>query len=135
MPHASITVRVVLSISTYSFPTFYFFFLMIPRPPRSTLFPYTTLFRSHAARDGRSRQLRADDRPDDGRPAHGAHHEPGAVSYCGRRGARSVAPRRRAARRRPHGAPAARHPTTAGNDRQRLKRNRPVKEQIGRYDA
>src|SRR5947208_6835353 len=24
-----------------------FFFLMIPRPPRSTLFPYTTLFRSH----------------------------------------------------------------------------------------
>src|SRR3712207_9122435 len=27
-----------------------FFFLMIRRPPRSTLFPYTTLFRSHAAR-------------------------------------------------------------------------------------
>src|SRR2546430_12456541 len=26
-----------------------FFFLMIRRPPRSTLFPYTTLFRSHAA--------------------------------------------------------------------------------------
>src|SRR5438034_4750837 len=25
-----------------------FFFLMIPRPPRSTLFPYTTLFRSQA---------------------------------------------------------------------------------------
>src|SRR5262245_65307999 len=25
---------------------FYFFFLMIRRPPRSTLFPYTTLFRS-----------------------------------------------------------------------------------------
>ena len=24
----------------------YFFFLMIRRPPRSTLFPYTTLFRS-----------------------------------------------------------------------------------------
>src|SRR2546427_9819992 len=28
-------------------PTFFFFFLMIRRPPRSTLFPYTTLFRSH----------------------------------------------------------------------------------------
>src|SRR2546430_12477546 len=27
-----------------------FFFLMIRRPPRSTLFPYTTLFRSLAAR-------------------------------------------------------------------------------------
>src|SRR5450830_1557127 len=26
-----------------------FFFLMILRPPRSTLFPYTTLFRSHCA--------------------------------------------------------------------------------------
>src|SRR6266536_6436739 len=29
----------------YSF-LFFFFFLMIRRPPRSTLFPYTTLFRS-----------------------------------------------------------------------------------------
>src|SRR2546430_12210411 len=29
----------------------YFFFLMIRRPPRSTLFPYTTLFRSLAAKD------------------------------------------------------------------------------------
>src|SRR3712207_7187787 len=28
-----------------------FFFLMIRRPPRSTLFPYTTLFRSHGAGD------------------------------------------------------------------------------------
>src|SRR5687767_15250919 len=27
---------------------FFFFFLMIRRPPRSTLFPYTTLFRSGA---------------------------------------------------------------------------------------
>src|SRR5256885_7042067 len=28
------------------FAAFFFFFLMIRRPPRSTLFPYTTLFRS-----------------------------------------------------------------------------------------
>src|SRR3712207_9172268 len=28
----------------------FFFFLMIRRPPRSTLFPYTTLFRSHDQR-------------------------------------------------------------------------------------
>src|ERR1044071_10257268 len=28
----------------------FFFFLMIRRPPRSTLFPYTTLFRSRFAR-------------------------------------------------------------------------------------
>src|SRR5438093_12289866 len=36
--------------------SFLFFFLMIRRPPRSTLFPYTTLFRSeevaHAGRSG-----------------------------------------------------------------------------------
>src|SRR6516164_10543462 len=34
--------------------SFHFFFLMIRRPPRSTLFPYTTLFRSmvrHGVRD------------------------------------------------------------------------------------
>src|SRR3712207_7884976 len=30
----------------YTMQFFYFFFLMIRRPPRSTLFPYTTLFRS-----------------------------------------------------------------------------------------
>src|SRR2546426_8692859 len=29
-----------------SLMSFFFFFLMIRRPPRSTLFPYTTLFRS-----------------------------------------------------------------------------------------
>src|SRR2546422_263851 len=31
--------------------SFFFFFLMIRRPPRSTLFPYTTLFRSPDWRD------------------------------------------------------------------------------------
>src|SRR5256885_3217035 len=37
--------------SAYAYPViFFFFFLMIRRPPRSTLFPYTTLFRSHASR-------------------------------------------------------------------------------------
>src|SRR6266540_6583173 len=35
-----------------SFPIF---FLMIRRPPRSTLFPYTTLFRSSTHPDGRRR--------------------------------------------------------------------------------
>src|SRR5438876_4938034 len=32
----------------FFFLFFVFFFLMIRRPPRSTLFPYTTLFRSRA---------------------------------------------------------------------------------------
>src|ERR1041385_9306573 len=37
------------SLSTVCLVSF-FFFLMIRRPPRSTLFPYTTLFRSPRAR-------------------------------------------------------------------------------------
>src|SRR2546422_8140701 len=40
--------------------TFFFFFLMIRRPPRSTLFPYTTLFRSLLVPGGGLR-------PDEGR--------------------------------------------------------------------
>src|SRR5438309_12077853 len=42
--------RVICSpILEWLFPIFsFFFFLMIRRPPRSTLFPYTTLFRSPA---------------------------------------------------------------------------------------
>src|SRR4051812_50179210 len=39
----------------------YFFFLMIRRPPRSTLFPYTTLFRS--PRLGRSHPRRGSGHP------------------------------------------------------------------------
>src|SRR6266446_8350261 len=34
-------------------PRVLFFFLMIRRPPRSTLFPYTTLFRSREVSDER----------------------------------------------------------------------------------
>src|SRR5256886_9889105 len=37
---------------------FFFFFLMIRRPPRSTLFPYTTLFRSRARRSPRESDRR-----------------------------------------------------------------------------
>src|SRR6266849_9252516 len=37
---------------------FFFFFLMIRRPPRSTLFPYTTLFRSQPSRHHRDGRVR-----------------------------------------------------------------------------
>src|SRR6266487_3002957 len=58
---------------------FFFFFLMIRRPPRSTLFPYTTLFRSgvqavhpprRAAAPRRAvlRRARSADRPAGARP-------------------------------------------------------------------
>src|SRR3989442_8357114 len=45
--------------STYAFFifVFFFFFLMIRRPPRSTLFPYTTLFRSGPSGAGKSTLL------------------------------------------------------------------------------
>src|SRR5258708_18608625 len=36
----------ILDAVTLLLSLFFFFFLMIRRPPRSTLFPYTTLFRS-----------------------------------------------------------------------------------------
>src|SRR2546425_6401002 len=39
-----------------------FFFLMIRRPPRSTLFPYTTLFRSHLRALTPHRRNRSDER-------------------------------------------------------------------------
>src|SRR6266705_5063624 len=37
-------------VSTFDDLLVFFFFLMIRRPPRSTLFPYTTLFRSPGGR-------------------------------------------------------------------------------------
>src|SRR6266850_5289128 len=58
---------------------FFFFFLMIRRPPRSTLFPYTTLFRSRRPRlllpalplhAGMGRARRQE--PDGARHPHGA---------------------------------------------------------------
>src|SRR2546422_7963725 len=59
----------------------FFFFLMIRRPPRSTLFPYTTLFRSrrHRSRGGsarrgaqRARPIGGSARPDSGRSGRGS---------------------------------------------------------------
>src|SRR5256885_16857794 len=72
-----------------------FFFLMIRRPPRSTLFPYTTLFRSRHGllrtvpallrRDGADRSAVGADSPPRTRPAGprrpappGRRHDPGA---------------------------------------------------------
>src|SRR5688572_33482934 len=45
-----ISISIFISSSLLHF-SFLFFFLMIRRPPRSTLFPYTTLFRSPSMRD------------------------------------------------------------------------------------
>src|SRR5205814_10356460 len=62
VPHDVILIVCISSIVLYSIRNFssfltshssfflFFFFLMIRRPPRSTLFPYTTLFRSQNAK-------------------------------------------------------------------------------------
>src|SRR6266498_5343855 len=62
---------------------FFFFFLMIRRPPRSTLFPYTTLFRL-AAREHHAPGPVAGD-PDRRDPAGAAPH-PGALAGDQQRG-------------------------------------------------
>src|ERR1039457_7539776 len=59
-PSAGANSSCVLSV----FPFDLFFFLMIRRPPRSTLFPYTTLFRSRRGRHCVHR------------PAHPRRHRP-----------------------------------------------------------
>src|SRR5260221_9660613 len=46
-----ITFPILLFLHSTQAPSCLFFFLMIRRPPRSTLFPYTTLFRSTSERD------------------------------------------------------------------------------------
>src|SRR6266511_5887060 len=78
----------------------FFFFLMIRRPPRSTLFPYTTLFRSHrpGVRRGPVPGARG-----------GAGGRPGAV----RRGERAMAGAVLGARQPGAARPAAR-PDLAG---------------------
>src|SRR2546422_11139082 len=63
------------------------FFLMIRRPPRSTLFPYTTLFRSQAA-EGQTRS-RCDALAE--RASRG--HSPHLLDGRQRRGARVVSGR------------------------------------------
>src|SRR2546430_10193197 len=45
-------------LSLHSRLLYFFFFLMIRRPPRSTLFPYTTLFRSPPQRGLPGREAR-----------------------------------------------------------------------------
>src|SRR2546422_11560175 len=73
------------TLSHYPF-YFFFFFLMIRRPPRSTLFPYTTLFRS---RHRRAIADRESGHPHRDRGVHGQYRlfrdEPAALAGPSRR--------------------------------------------------
>src|SRR5216683_4324321 len=95
---------------------FFFFFLMIRRPPRSTLFPYTTLFRSGRGPPPDPRQR--DRPPASGGPwAHRGRGAPGPVAGPDALGGdHAIAPRAarhpRAAHRRARGG-AGPHPVRA----------------------
>src|SRR2546430_9887375 len=120
-------------ILTSTFSSIWFFFLMIRRPPRSTLFPYTTLFRSrrggHAGRlrDARraprglgSRRARrgpppAVRRPRAARALSGGRLPRGARRGRGRGGARPL----RRARARARAGPAAPARAPRDDDRHR----------------
>src|SRR5277367_6883010 len=71
---------------------FFFFFLMIRRPPRSTLFPYTTLFRSRRADDPRVEEpdigARNADRVSAGETPFGRTGAGGGLSMIRKRGCR-----------------------------------------------
>src|SRR6266567_2413277 len=88
-----------------------FFFLMIRRPPRSTLFPYTTLFRSRGASRASARQA-------DGKPlvlavvAVGAAGRPGVAAVID---PLEVAVIRRQLGREPRGLRAVAHRCPCGN--------------------
>src|SRR2546430_11981908 len=68
----SFSIYFFLRIASIVLFFFFFFFLMIRRPPRSTLFPYTTLFRSSG--DGKAGGDR-DDRKDTHAVAHSQRSE------------------------------------------------------------
>src|SRR2546422_8349608 len=71
----------------------FFFFLMIRRPPRSTLFPYTTLFRQRVPLEQRRdhADLGAEERHAGAVDEAGLHDQP--LGECPRQGARRRAPR------------------------------------------
>src|SRR5216684_5434707 len=61
---------------------FFFFFLMIRRPPRSTLFPYTTLFRSDPGRPRAGCWLCDRARPGSDRKSTRLNSSHGYISYA-----------------------------------------------------
>src|SRR5574340_1179298 len=84
----------MLLTASANLSSLFFFFLMIRRPPRSTLFPYTTLFRSglsgfdhRSSRDDDDGQVhRAGDRLDRGVGGHRLDHRGGRVDRVDRPG-------------------------------------------------
>src|SRR5438093_9590760 len=68
--HALFSPLLVPSAGLY----FVFFFLMIRRPPRSTLFPYTTLFRSRGTAADQTRRVAESGIESTARPVRSEEH-------------------------------------------------------------
>src|SRR3712207_8699091 len=66
----------------------YNFFLMIRRPPRSTLFPYTTLFRSDRCASGQPPEHRLLRAPGAGRERHPSTQVLAAIADADRKSTR-----------------------------------------------
>src|SRR5271165_7361238 len=85
----------------------FFFFLMIRRPPRSTLFPYTTLFRSSGRRDRFARRppgsYRAERRAGDRKSTrlNSSHVKISYAVFCLKKKKKHVAQRRINAQHKP----------------------------------
>src|SRR6478752_8827192 len=63
-------------------PFLFFFFLMIRRPPRSTLFPYTTLFRSPRGFHGHRCRRAPAGQPGEDRKSTRLNSSHGYISYA-----------------------------------------------------
>src|SRR5256884_2513494 len=84
--------------------TIFFFFLMIRRPPRSPLFPYTTLFRSPRRPDDHERCLQGDPRARR-REGRGHRDRVGALLDAGEDGPQGAGPDGALGERREQRAP------------------------------
>src|SRR5215467_10799315 len=103
------------------FLIFFFFFLMIRRPPRSTLFPYTTLFRSPGARPGPPRRQAVQPDAHDRRGSEGVRPGPGAAPSRARRGGADHLAGPVPGHPRLRGAGAVYGPARGGHPRRRLR--------------
>src|SRR5688572_31329473 len=106
--------------------SFVFFYLMIRRPPRSTLFPYTTLFRSHGgacADDEQGREAEAQqDRPEGAQPPdrkstrlNSSHSQISYAVFCLKKKTKTTNAPRAGAQHKPIMSPSAftRSPNTS----------------------
>src|SRR3989337_4123966 len=78
--YTRLTMRAIFVFSSHYL--LFFFFLMIRRPPRSTLFPYTTLFRSEVCPQTDHQRRRWGRRASQDRKSTRLNSSHGSISYA-----------------------------------------------------